>query len=45
MRQRQRNVEERFTTLRIGNAGMDIYSGCNTEQLKMLVELMSPCSN
>ena len=38
-----RNVAERCATLHIGNASLDIYSGCDTEQLKMLVELLRPC--
>lgn len=35
-----RNVAERSATLHIGNASLDIYPGCDTEQLKMLVELL-----
>ena len=38
-----RNVAERSATLHIGNASLDIYPGCNTEQLKMLVELLRLC--
>ena len=38
-----RSVAERFATLHIGNASLDIYPGCNTEQLKMLVELLRLC--
>ena len=38
-----RNVAERCATLHIGSASLDIYSGCDTEQLKMLVELMRLC--
>ena len=38
-----RNVAERSATLHIGNASLDIYPGCDTEQLKMLVELLRPC--
>ena len=34
------NVAERSATLHIGNASLDIYPGCNTEQLKMLVKLL-----
>ena len=30
-----RNVAERCATLHIGSASLDIYSGCDTEQLKM----------
>ncbi|MEI3089571.1 MAG: hypothetical protein V8T01_06290 [Oscillospiraceae bacterium] len=35
-----RNVPRR---LHIGNASLDIYPGCDTEQLKMLVELLRLC--
>ena len=38
-----RNVAERCATLRIGSASLDIYSGCDAEQLKMLVELLRLC--
>ena len=38
-----RNVAERCATLRIGSASLDIYSGCDSEQLKMLVELLCLC--
>ena len=34
------NTTERPATLHIGNASLDIYSGCDTEQLKILVELL-----
>ena len=37
------NVAERSATLRIGNASLDIYPGFDTEQLKMLVELLRLC--
>ena len=37
------NVAECSATLHIGNASLDIYPGCDTEQLKMLVELLRPC--
>ena len=37
------NVVERSATLHIGNASLDIYPGCDTEQLKMLVELLHLC--
>ena len=37
------NVAERSATLHIGNVSLDIYSGCDTEQLKMLVELLRLC--
>lgn len=42
-KQVSRNVAERCATLHIGSASLDIYSGCNAEQLKMLVELLRPC--
>ena len=38
-----RNVAERSATLHIGNVSLDIYPGCDTEQLKMLVELLRLC--
>ena len=38
-----RNVSERCATLRIGSACLDIYPGCDAEQLKMLVELLRLC--
>ena len=37
------NVAERCATLHIGNASLDIYSGCDAEQLKILVELLRLC--
>ena len=37
------NVAERCATLRIGSASLDIYPGCDVEQLKMLVELLRLC--
>ena len=43
LKQVPRNVGERSATLHIGNASLDIYSGCDTEQLKMLVELLRLC--
>ena len=42
-KQVSRNVAECSATLYIGNASLDIYSGCNVEQLKMLVELLRLC--
>ena len=42
-KQVSRNVAERSATLHIGNASLDIYPGCDTEQLKMLVELLRLC--
>ena len=38
-----RNVAERCATLHIGNASLNIYPGCDAEQLKMLVELLRLC--
>ena len=38
-----RNVAERSATLHIGSASLDIYSGCDAEQMKMLVELLRLC--
>ena len=37
------NVAERCATLHIGSASLDIYSGCDAEQLKMLVNLLRLC--
>ena len=37
------NVAERCATLHIGKASLDVYPGCNAEQLKMLVELLRLC--
>ena len=37
------NTTERFVTLRIGNASLDIYPSCDTEQMKKLVELLRLC--
>ena len=37
------NVAERCATLRIGSASLDIYPGCDAEQLKMLVALLRLC--
>ena len=34
------NTTERSATLRIGNASLDIYPSCDTEQMKKLVELL-----
>ena len=42
-KQGSRNVAERCATLRIGSASLDIYSGCDSVQLKMLVELLCLC--
>ena len=38
-----RNVVERCATLHIGNASLDIYPGCDAEQLRLLVELLCLC--
>ena len=37
------DVAERCATLHIGKASLDIYPGCDAEQLKMLVELLRLC--
>ena len=37
------NVAKRSATLHIGNASLDIYPGCDTEQLRLLVELLRLC--
>ena len=42
-KQGSRNAAERSATLHIGNASLDIYPGCDTEQLKMLVKLLRLC--
>ena len=42
-KQVSRNVAKRSATLHIGNISLDIYPGCDTEQLKMLVELLRLC--
>ena len=42
-KQMSRSVMERCATLRIGNASLDIYPGCDREQLKMLAELLGLC--
>ena len=38
-----RNVSERCATLRIGSACLDIYPGCDAEQLRLMVELLRLC--
>ena len=38
-----RNIAECYATLHIGSASLDIYPGCDAEQLKMLVELLRLC--
>ena len=42
-KQVSRNVAERSATLHIGNASLDIYPGCDAEQLRLLVELLHLC--
>ena len=42
-KQASRSVTERSATLRIGDVSLDVYPGCDAEQLKMLVELMRLC--
>ena len=42
-KQVSRNVAERSATLHIGNASLDIYPGCDAEQLRLLVELLCLC--
>ena len=42
-KQVSRNVAERCATLHIGSASLDIYPGCDAEQLRLLVELLRLC--
>ena len=42
-KQVSRNVAEHSATLHIGNASLDIYPGCDTEQLRLLAELLRLC--
>ena len=42
-KQVSRNVAERCATLHIGSASLDIYPGCDAEQLRLLVALLRPC--
>ena len=42
-KQVSRNISERCATLHIGSASLDIYSGCDAEQLRLLVELLRLC--
>ena len=42
-KQVSRNVAEHCATLHIGSTSLDIYSGYDAEQMKMLVELMHLC--
>ena len=43
LKQVSRNVAERCATLHIGKASLDIYPGCDAEQLRLLVELLRLC--
>ena len=43
LKQVSRNVAERCATLHIGSASLDIYSGCDAEQLRLLVALLRLC--
>ena len=36
-------IMQRCGTLHIGNASLDIYPGCDAEQLRLLVELLRLC--
>ena len=38
-----RSVAERRATLHIGKTSLDIYPGCDAEQLRLLVELLRLC--
>ena len=42
-KQVSRNVAERCATLHIGKASLDIYPGCDAEQLRLMVELLRLC--
>ena len=42
-KQVSRNVAERSATLHIGSASLDIYPGCDAEQLRLLVALLRLC--
>ena len=37
------SVAERCASLHVGNASLDIYPGCDAEQLRLLVELLRLC--
>ena len=41
--QASRKIAECSATLRVGNASLDIYPGCDAEQLRLLVELLRLC--
>ena len=41
--QASRKIAECSATLHIGKASLDIYPGCNEEQLRLLVELLHLC--
>lgn len=38
-----RNVSASSATLRIGEASLDIYDGCDINQLQLLVEILRSC--
>ena len=42
-KQASRNVAERCATLHVGKASLDIYPGCDVEQLRLLVEFLRLC--
>ena len=42
-KQASRSVAERCATLHVGKASLDIYPGCDAEQLRLLVELLRLC--
>ena len=42
-KQLNRNVSAPSATLRIGGASLDIYAGCDMDQLKLLVEILRSC--
>lgn len=42
-KQMSRNVSAPSATLRIGGASLDIYAGCDMDQLKLLVEILRSC--
>ena len=43
LKQVSHNIAECSATLHIGSASLDIYTGCDAEQLKLLVELLRLC--
>ena len=42
-KQASRSVAERYATLHVGKGSLDIYPGCDAEQLRLLVELLRLC--